>query len=216
MNTANYKSILLSTAYFPPAGYLAYLLNSENVFIEIHESYPKQTYRNRCTIMTANGLLDLSIAVKKPNGSKTKTGDIIIDKDSKWKLNHWRAIESAYQKAPFYIYYKDLLQPFFTKYEEELLVDWNMKILKEILDEFGIVKNIQYSKEFEIRPEKKLDLRNAITPKKCNKISGNLSFPEYIQVFGHKHEFAKNLSVIDLIFNLGPEMGDYLQSRIIQ
>ncbi len=118
-------TILLSTAYLPPVEYMALLLKYGNAIIEKEETYPKQTYRNRCSILTANGILNLSIPVSKPNGNNTKTKDISIINSSTWYTNHWRAMSSAYSGSPFFLYYKDYLQKFFIgKYDN--LLEYNI------------------------------------------------------------------------------------------
>ena len=98
---------ILSTAYLPPIEYFAMILQSGAWKIENHEHYIKQSYRNRCNIITANGLLNLSIPVNKTDGNHTFIHDIRISYLSNWQSNHWRAIESAYNKSPFFLYYRD-------------------------------------------------------------------------------------------------------------
>lgn len=212
MLNQNLKELLLSTACFPPIEYMVHILKSDTIFIEKEETYPKQTWRNRYAIMSANGILHLSIPVKKPYGNKTKTGQVLLDNTSKWQVKQCRAIESAYRNAPFYIYYKDLIKGLFIENQKEtLLIEWNTEILKSILNEFGIDKKINYTKEFVLYPEDKTDLRYAISPK--NKNYTIKSFSEYIQVFSYKYGFIKNLSIIDLIFNIGPEVPEYLSKQ---
>ncbi len=204
-----YHGIFLSTAYLPPVEYIFYLLNSKNAFIERHETYPKQTWRNRCKIMTSNGELDLIIPVKKVNGNKTKVHEIITHNTYNWQKKHWRAIKTAYSKAPFFIYYEDFVSQFFDKQNDlSLLINMNTEILSSILKEFGINKDINYTNEYVHRPESLTDLRYSICPKGSN--TTKLYFPPYNQVFTDKFGFKANLSVIDLIFNLGPELPDYI------
>ena len=208
----------MSTAYLPPIEYVAILINNTNVIIEIEESYPKQTFRNRCKILSANGIINLSIPVKKPYGNNTKTKDIRIINSNQWFTNHWRAISSAYSNSPFFIYYKDEFQKFYIGNYDSLL-DFNTELTNNILSLAGINCKIQYSDSFTLpnaftefsnmHNQQTTDFRYSITPKK--EIEGK-SFKEYTQVFSTKFSFKPNLSIIDLLFNLGPETKDYLKS----
>ncbi len=198
----------MSSAYLPPIEYVAFLLKCEIAIMEIEETYPKQTYRNRCSILSANGILNLSIPIIKPNGKNTKIKDITIFNSDRWFTNHWRAISSAYSGSPFFLYYKDELHGFFTgKYYK--LVEFNTALTNEILNLIGMNCKIIYSDSFTTRGEKDvpIDVRYSITPKK--EIESK-SFEEYRQVFSNKFSFIPNLSIIDLLFNLGPETKEYL------
>ncbi len=202
------SKILMSTAYIPTIEYMAIMMEYRKVIIEKDETYPKQTYRNRCKILSANGILDLSIPVNKAQGNNTKTKDITIINPSKWFINHWRAIISAYSGSPFFLYYKDDLEGFFMgKYDN--LLKFNTELTKELLKLIRIDCEIEYSESFSTpRQENSLpDVRYSITPK----IEVNPKyFTEYIQVFSNKFNFSPGLSIIDLLFNLGPETKDYL------
>ncbi len=202
--------ILMSTAYLPPIAYMAFLFSCSNIIIEKEETYPKQTYRNRCEILSANGIINLSIPVNKPHGNNTKTKDVTIINSSQWFTNHWRAISSAYSSSPFFLYYKDELKGFFTGSYNNLL-DFNTDLTTVILKLIGINCKIAYSETFSMPGQDKLiiDTRYSITPK----LEGEFkNFEEYTQVFAAKFNFIPNLSIIDLLFNLGPETKNYLKS----
>ena len=205
-----FPATILPTACFPNAAYLFYIENSEKIFIELHETYPKQTWRNRYSIMTSNGVLDLSIPVKKPEGNNTKTKDIIIDHTQKWQHNHWRAIESGYKKSPFYFYYEELIAQFFRSKHAETLVEWNSSILSSITEEFGLNKNFSFTDSFRHSHNDANDMRYKISPK-AKENEEYLIFSGYTQVFMEKHPFVQNLSVIDLIFNIGPDIKMYIR-----
>ena len=98
------RELFVSTAYLPPIAFYASILKTDVYIMEKFETYVKQTYRNRCHIMTANGLLPLSIPIEKPNGSRSRMKDIQISNSVNWQANHWKAIESAYNKSPFFLY----------------------------------------------------------------------------------------------------------------
>jgi hypothetical protein len=198
--------ILISTAYLPPVHYFSIVAKAEEVVIEQYETYPKQTYRNRCEIYSANGKIPLIIPVHKPDGNHTMTKDIRVSNHEKWQLLHWRAIKAAYANSPFFLYYQDELEHFFTEKVSGLL-DFNTRLMKVILELIGIEKKINYTEDFLKEPHDILDYRWKITPKKPY---SDFQTNEYYQSFNEKHGFIPGLSIIDLLFNLGPETGEYL------
>lgn len=206
------QEIILSTSYLPPIEYFALLLKSKNVIIEQNETYKKQTYRNRCNIYSEKGVMALSIPVNKPNGNASKTKDIELIYSEKWNKNHWKAICSAYQSSPFFLYYQDDLEEIFIRKYERLL-DFNMDLMKKLIELIDIDVNISFTDNF-IKPNSSInDFRFSISPKIDSSIK---KFPSYIQVFNDRHGFIKNLSIIDLLFNMGPETLAYLRSIEIE
>ncbi len=209
---ANNSPPLFSTAYLPPLEYMAFIVHTGRATIELHESYPKQTWRNRCRIITANGLHDLSIPVQMINGNNTKTKDIVTSRHQNWQIKHWRAIKSAYAKSAFFIYYKDLFEEFFLKPYCGLLWKFNQNIMEALFEEMNIRAYFTTTKSF-IKPgDYNPDLRFSITPKQSGQ-GGEIfrEWREYQQVFSERHGFVPNLSILDLIFNMGPETGGYLK-----
>lgn len=202
------STVLLSSAYLPPIEYMALILKHENVIIEKDESYLKQTYRNRCSILSANGILNLSIPVTKPDGNNTKTKGITILNTEAWYINHWRAINSAYSGSPFFLYYKDDLESFFSGIHNNLL-DFNTGLTNELLSIIGIKSSITYSSSFTMPNSVLYDYRFSLSPKIVNNSN---NFVSYIQVFSNKFNFIPNLSIIDLLFNLGPDTLEYLMA----
>ncbi len=199
-------AILFSTAYLGPIEYFTYIINCDSILIEKEEHYIKQTYRNRCVIYTANGVQSLTIPVIKVNGNRTKIKDIKISYAEKWQLIHWRAISSAYSNSPYFLYYRDELEQFYFE-KHKYLLDYNNRLFETILKILEWDIEIKFTQLYYEKIEKGMvDLRNEINPKKELKIQ----FNPYTQVFAEKFGFVSNLSIIDLIFNLGPESNEYL------
>ena len=193
---------LLPTAYLAPISYYAILLQHPNCSVELHEHFIKQSIRNRCDIYGANGKLRLSIPKERKGSSKTIIKNLKISYKQNWQKQHWNAIESAYNSSPFFEYYKDELKPFFEE-KEEYLVSYNFKLQKIILimlQHENIIKNTtKYLDKGDF-----FDLRDYTWELKKQK--------KYDQVFMEKKGFIPNLSILDLLFNLGPESADYLHN----
>lgn len=206
------SSLILSTAYLPPVEYFYFLNNYENIRIDIHENFQKQTYRNRCVIYSPNGPLSLVIPVIRPDKPKTIVKDILISYDEEWPRTHWRSITAAYNSSPFFLYYQDDLHRILEK-KYKYLIDLNNDLLSTLLSELKI--NISYkSSEEYLKGNNYLDLRERISPKRIKNDSS--AFPEYNQVFIEKHGFLPNLSIIDLLFNEGPNCLEYLSKINLQ
>ncbi len=196
---------LFSTAYFPSISYMARFLAEDKPVVEVCETYHKQTYRNRCRVMTANGVESLSVPVVKVNGNHTMTKDMALSPIEPWQHIHSRCLESAYKASPYFDHYYDYLRPIFEGHFERL-VDLNDAALRAILKMLKVKKDIVHSTDYVREAEN--DLREAFSPKKP--FDANL-FPAYYQVFSEKFPFAPDLSVLDLVFNEGPEATTYLK-----
>ena len=120
-------TVYLSSAYLAPVEYYTKLLAYDQIYIEQHDHYTKQTYRNRCTIAAPDGELALSIPTVKPDTPKCPMRDIRISDHGNWRHLHWNAIESAYNHTPFFEYYKDDFRPFYEK-KYEFLADFNEEL----------------------------------------------------------------------------------------
>ncbi len=198
--------IYLSSAYLAPVEYYAKLLSYEKVFIEQHDHYMKQTYRNRCTIAAPNGELALSIPTVKPDTLKCPMKDIRISDHGNWRHLHWNALEAAYNATPFFDYYKDDFRPFYEK-KYEFLVDFNEELCHLVCELIDIQPNLERTTGYktECTPEED-DFRELIHPKKDFRITDPSFTPvPYYQVFEARHGFQPNLSIVDLLFNMGPE-----------
>jgi hypothetical protein len=196
------NSFLLSTAYLPPIPYFSVLLRSEQVYIEQHEHFVKQTYRNRCEILSSNGKLNLSIPLRKLSDKEIISGKRISYKEP-WQIKHWRAITSAYKNSAYFEYFEDEFKPFYFQ-EHEFLFEYNTKLTELILHILRQKRELRFTSEFR-KTFDGADLRNGLVQE-----SEIRNQKTYYQVFGNKFGFTPHLSIIDLLFNKGLESVDYL------
>ncbi len=208
------RNILLSTAYFAPVQYYAEIVASEKVYFEQYENFIKQTYRNRCVILGGNGPVQLIVPVVKGRGPKILIRDIKISYDTDWQRNHWRTVFSAYGSSPFFEYYIDDIQPFF-EVKHRFLLDLNLKIHEKICELLEIENMPELTVDFEKVPEGTVNLRESITPKIRFRKTDRFQPVEYTQVFSEKLGFVPNLSILDLLFNEGPNSYSVLEAGII-
>jgi len=198
------SGILLSTAYFAPVRYFTKLAVFSESYIEEHENFIKQTYRNRTVILGANGPISLIVPVEKGREQKIKIKDLRISYDEDWQRNHWRTIFSAYNSSPFFEYYAQDLEPFFLN-KHTFLFDLNQQITASLLEILDIQKSINHTEAFEQIPEGYLNFRERINPKvHHNAHNEHFIAQPYTQVFCDKFGFIANLSILDLLFNEGP------------
>ena len=204
----NTSYALFSTAYFPPISYVAAMLDKPVVVVEQYETFPKQTYRNRAVMATANGLLPLSVPVIRTNGNHTYTKDMDICYNENWAAKHWRAIESAYNSSPYFLYYKDDVEAILNK-KHRTLLELNMDILAFVFKKLKVAKDIILSTDFVVVDANAdiEDYRNRFSPKNKEIIQ----LPPYDQVFEDRYGFQQDLSILDLLFNMGPDSLGYLK-----
>lgn len=195
------ESVYLSTSYLGPVQQYCKLLQYQEVHIETAENYLKQTYRNRCTIAAANGPLALSVPIVKPDTFKCLTKDIRISEHGNWRHLHWNALVSAYNMSPFFEYYEEDFAPFYEK-RYEFLFDFNEELRQLVCELLEIQPNIVYTEEYQ--PDVPNDFREVIRPKHPGDDQAFLP-KSYYQVFQDKHGFQPNMSIVDLLFNMGPE-----------
>lgn len=197
------KTALFTTAYFPPVQYMAKIALSETIVIEQHDHYTKQTYRNRCTILAANGPIDLTVPVVKGRVLKVPTKDILLDYATNWQANHLRSIMSAYKSTPFYEFYiDDFISVFETKYK--YLIDLNNFILETAISALDLSVKVKLSEAY--MENSSYDFRDIIHPKKpFPTYDRHFDAVPYRQLFWDKFDFTPNMSFLDLLFNKGPE-----------
>jgi hypothetical protein len=190
------EAVLLSTAYLPNLHYLSQVLNRDAIVLEKHENFVKQSYRNRCEIMSSNGKLSLSIPLIKQADKELISGKRISYAEG-WQKQHWRTITSAYRNSPYFEFFEDDLKPFYED-QFEFLFDYNTQLLQTILQILRVKKQITFTGRFEANPESITDLRSLsdIPVTECE-------VKPYYQVFADKHGFITNLSCLDALFNIG-------------
>ena len=194
---------LIYRSYFPNITNYLVFINSNKVCFEIHDNYQKQTYRNRCYLYGANGIMGLHIPVHYTQNNRQKTGEIKIDNSSSWKSTHWKSLESAYSTSPFFEFYKDDLRPLF-----QTKTDFLLPFLFECMERINQCLEFEFTYSTSNRFEKECvdDYRFLVDARSKTVVHTK----PYIQVFQHKFGYLNNLSVLDLLFNLGPEALPYL------
>ncbi len=209
------QSTILSTAYFAPVQWFQKLNRSVHCYIECHDHYVKQTYRNRCIIATTNGPQALTIPIERPEGrraDKTPMRDIRISDHGAWRHLHWNALQSAYGESPFFEFYADDLRPFFEK-RWEFLIDFNTEITYKMCELLDIQPHIELTTQYEPIPQEEAlarqDYRDIIRPKHPGD-DPTFTPERYYQVYQQKWGFLPNLSILDLLFNEGNESVFYL------
>jgi WbqC-like protein family len=190
--------IIVSSHYLPCMQWFQAVLSDGEVVVDIHEHFLKQTYRNRTTILSANGRLALTIPVKKA-ANHTPMLEMVIENDFPWQHQHWQAIVSAYNSAPYFLYYQDYFKPLYEK-QVISLVEWNNTLLEVCVKLMKVELPLTYSKQYCTKGDRDFDYRTHISPKNKERVAQK----EYLQVFSEKFSFESNLSIIDVLFNLGP------------
>jgi hypothetical protein len=209
---------ILATTYFGPVQWYQKLNRFDGVLVEQHEHFLKQTYRNRCVIATTQGVQTLTVPVEAPVGegvalSKTEIKDVRISNHGKWRTEHWNALQSAYGESPFFEFYEDDIRPFFEN-RWEFLLDFNMAITEKMCELLDIHPHIELTSSYQNSLPigegwGETDFRTVIHPKHPQEDS-DFSPKPYYQVYKERLGFLPNLSILDLLFNMGNEAVLYL------
>jgi WbqC-like protein len=193
--------VLLELHYLPCVAYFSSFFNDEEILLETHENYGKQSYRNRCRIKSANKVDSLTVPVLGGN-KKIGIRDIGIDYSQGWVKDHWRALQSAYGRSPYFEYYADYIHDVF-KRKHKFLFDLNLEMLTLCLGFLQMDTKINFTKAYETSyPESIKDFRGVLTPKNKSEEFPFFVINEYPQIFGK--DFVVNLSIVDLLFCEGP------------
>ena len=200
------KGAIIPLFYLPPIEYFSKLIeHKDNLLLENAENFQKQSFRNRASIHSPNGKLDLIVPLVKGSKVHTKVKDVNISYDFKWQRLHWMSLQTSYRSSAYFEFYEDELTVFYEK-KWKFLFDYNEELMQVIL---GFLKlNIQYgyTDNFEKKYPDMNDYRNSIHPKRSAQIIVN----SYFQVFEERNGFLPNLSIVDLLFNQGPQSSKYL------
>jgi hypothetical protein len=200
------NGVVLPMLYLPPVEYFTAINQYKpGILIEREEHFPKQTYRNRANIYSPDGVLPLVVPVMKGSKNHTKVKDVKISYDFNWQRLHWMSLQACYRRSAYFEYYEDDFAPFYEG-KIEYLFDYNEQFLQLLLKLLKINIPISYTETYEAEYPALTDMRDAISPKKENGIAQK----PYFQVFEERYGFIKNLSIVDLLFNQGPQAGGYL------
>lgn len=189
--------------YNGPINYYARLIREDSVILEKYDHYSKQTYRNRCRIMGPNGIITLSVPVKRKRGKKTLMRDILIDYDTPWYKIHWRSLVGAYAASPFFHLMKEEFIPFYQR-RIRYLIELNMGLLSTTLGLIGVDIPVHTTEEFSMSWELEERYPWYHPKKKVEEADPDFRPPEYHQVFSERFGYRSNLSILDLLFNEGP------------
>ncbi|WP_421939629.1 WbqC family protein [Pedobacter sp.] len=201
------NTAILPLFYLPPVGYFSLLQKlNPNFLIEKYEHFPKQTYRNRASIYSPNGKLDLTVPVVKGSKMHTVASDVKISNDFNWQRLHWMSLQSCYRSSAYFEFYEDELSHFYTK-KFDYLFDYNLELLNWLNKKLKLNLEIAFTPEYNKDIDAESDFRSMMNPKKTEDIVNN---KPYYQVFEDRHQFLPNLSIVDLLFNQGPQSRLYL------
>ena len=189
--------------YFPPISWFSAAIKEESLILEQNQHFRRQNLCSRTRIKTANGPLNLSIPAER-TGDQTPYCKKGIASDPAWQTIHWKSLESAYRRSPFFEYYEDLVRPLY-KEKASLLFDFNLRSIEVAYACLGLDPNWKLSETYLTGDQYEADFREAFDPT-GKKIPPWFEPKPYQQVFG---DFDPDLSIMDLIFNVGPETGNY-------
>ncbi len=204
------ETILIHPTYFTSIVQMIAFVQAKNVIFEADDNYQKQSYRNRTYIAHSNGKLLLNIPIKHTQkGLRKKTNEVHVENSFPWQIQHWKSLESAYRTSPYFEYYEDELRPLFFKPVHSLF-DFNLEGFDLICGLLEISKSYDFTEEYYKNPSQ-LDLRSLVRPK----LDLAIKLDPYFQVLNTENDFIANLSILDLLFNEGPNTVSYLESQKI-
>ncbi len=201
------NQLILPVCYLPPVSYFHVIQQQDvPIVLEKYEHYPKQTYRTRASIATANGKLDLVVPIIHKRKNHVAMKDIRINYDHAWQRLHWLSIQAAYRSSAYFEFYEDDFAKLYTE-KYEFLFDFNYQQLTLMLRLMKINRSILETTSYQGVYPDDLDLRSSFMPKKESLFENP---KPYYQVFESKNGFMPNMSSIDLLFNQGPQAKSFL------
>lgn len=201
------NTAILPIFYLPPIGYFSKIQElNPDFLLEQFEHFPKQTYRNRASIYSPNGKLDITVPVVRGSKMRTPLKDVKISYDFNWQRLHWMSLESCYRSSAYFEFYEDEFALFYNK-RFDFLFDYNFELLQWLTKKMKLTIEYKSTNEYIDDLEPSLNHREMMSPKK---ISDSVNNKPYYQVFEDKHQFIPNLSIVDLLFNQGPQARLYL------
>lgn len=203
------QSIIVEPHYWGSVAFFQALLKSESVTLDVHSNFKKGTFRNRCQIMGPNGLLNLSVPLVKGKDQHTIMEKVQISYTENWRKDHWQSLVSSYRRSAYFEFYEDDIAPVYQK-EWTTLKELNQATTDIVLRLLKKKIDVHYTEKYISNSEwAGEDIRDAIHPN-LQKMTLETNFPPYQQVFMDRMEFLPNLSVLDLLFNMGPRAIDYI------
>lgn len=199
---------LIELQYFGPIISFIKIYKDSYLMIEQYDNWQKRSFRNRCQILSAQKMIDLSVPVMGGREVRLPTREVLIDNRQPWNLMHWRTLETCYNNSPFFFHYAPALHELLFKPQTRLF-DLNLELLKWVLEKLKWTGNLAFTDSYQLKPEPVInDLRHSFLP------ANRTDFPlkPYQQVFS---PFQPNLSILDLLFNLGPQAGNYLKENAL-
>lgn len=203
------NNILIHPGYFPSISHFVAIAQTDLVTFEMDDNFQKQTNRNRMYIYSPNGIQLLNIPIKHSKEAHQKTKDVRLETAFDWQKQHFKSLEAAYRTSPFFEYFEDDIAPIFQK-KHTFLMDLNLETMSIVSNCLGLEFDYNETAEYFHEVKDKTDLRALINGKKDTTV-----FEPYTQVFGEKHGYLNNLSILDLLFNEGRYALDYLKKQTL-
>jgi hypothetical protein len=204
------ETILIEPQYWGSISYFKELVSANNIVLDIHSNFQKGTYRNRCKIMGPNGLLSLSVPLVKGNGQHSIFNQVRISYSENWRKDHWQSLVSSYRRSAYFEFYEEQIALIYIN-DYEFLKDFNVASLKIVSELLRIPFDIKFTENYISKDSfEGNDARDIIHPT-ARKMKYSYELPKYPQVFMDRMDFLSDLSILDILFNLGPRTVDYLR-----